>query len=493
MKATNDDVARNRINRRDFFRLTSVGGGAVLLAACGSTPAVPVTEAPTAAGAAAATVAPAAATAAPAAQTDEKIALTFWTPGGSPQFCEGFNTIAKNYEKIATNVDIGDTQCGMGEQNFNEVLLARIAAGDPPDSTILWTSPAALGARGSLEALDELMASSQNSQKENWPEGVLASCLYGGKTYGLPIAAGTYAMIFNQDMFEAKGISTKREDFPKTWDELRKLSKEFTRWNGDTLESAGFIPFADPYQIPIWAALNGSQIYDGANNKYTIDSEQNIAMMEWVVDWLNEEYQGDITKVNNSGPWSASPDSTGQPPAWQSGRLAMMSDGFWTVGDMYQFDLTFTNWDAAPYPVGPSGSETVSGYWPNWLVIPKGSSNIQEAFKYLDYMTVDGMKVWFDNIPDMPVNSKVPTDLVPTRAVEKRGEAFAKSITEFFRGQLAIATPMWNSPVQDFGTDQLTRALEQITNKVATPKDALAEAQRACQSELEKVLKSGAA
>lgn len=506
MKPTNDDVARNRINRRDFLRLTGVGGGAVLLAACGASPAAPVTEAPTTAGAApttaaavptaaeaaAPTAAEAAPTTAPAA-SGSKLSLSFWTPGGSPQYCEGFGTIAQNYEKLHANIDIGDAQCGVGEQNFNEVLLARIAAGNPPDMTILWTSPAALGSRGSLEVLDELMASSQNSQKENWPEGVLASCVFGGKTYGLPTAAGTYGMFFNQDMFEKKGISTKREDFPKTWDELRRLSKEFTRWNGDTLETAGFIPFADQYTLPIWAALNGSQIYDAANTKYTIDAEANVAMMEWVVDWLNEEYKGNITQVNASGPWSLYTDSTGQPPAWQAGRLAMLSEGFWATGDMYQFDLTFQNWDAAPYPVGPNGTKTVSGYWPNWLVIPKGSSNVQEAFNYLDYIVVDGMKVWFNIVPDLPANRKVPKELVPSRVVEKRGQAFADNITAFFRGQLDIATPMWNSPVQDFANDQLGRALEQIINKAATPKDALAEAQSACQSELEKVLKGGTA
>jgi multiple sugar transport system substrate-binding protein len=489
MKPTNNEDVRKWLNRREFLKLVGVGGGAAMLAACGSAPAAPTTEG-------GATAAPEAPTDAPAPASEasgDKITISFWTPGGSPQFCEGFGTIAQNYEKITPNVDIGDAQCGVGEQNFNEVLLARIAAGDAPDTTILWTSPAALGARGSLEVLDELMASSTNSKKENWPEGVLASCIFEGKTYGLPTAAGTYGIYYNQELFEQKGISTKREDFPKTWDELRQLSKEFTRWNGDTLESAGFIPFSDPYTIPIWSALNGSQIYDGANNKYTIDSEQNVAMMEWVVDWLDEEYQGDITKVNASGPWAAYPDSTGQPPAWQSGRLAMFADGFWVVGDMYQVDLSFTNWDVAPYPVGPSGSKTVSGYWPNWLVIPKGTENLQEAFNYLDYMVVEGMKVWFANVPDMPTNKNVPTDLVPALAVEKRGDAFAKNVTDFFRGQLDIVTPMWNSPVQDFGNDQLTRALEQIINKTATPKDALTEAQTACQSELEKVLRGGAA
>lgn len=383
MRSTNKDVSRNGINRREFLRLAGVGGGAVLLAACGGgstgsqTPAA--TTAPGAPDAAAPTTAPEAAAPTTAAASGEKTTISFWTPGGSPQFCEGFGTIAQDYEKLHPNIDIGDAQCGAGDQNFNELLLARIAAGNPPDATIVWTSPAALGSRGSLEVLDELMQSSQYSQKENWPEGVLASCQFGGKTYGLPVAAGPYAMVYNQEMFKAKGISAERADFPKTWDELRQLSKEFTVWNGDNLESAGFIPFADPIQLPIWAALNGSQIYDGANNKYTIDAPENIEMMEWIVAWLDEEYKGNVTLVNNSGPWSASPDGTGRTPAWQTGRLAMMTEGFWTVGDMYQIDLTFTDWNAAQFPVGPNGTKTVSGVWPNWLVIPKGTANLQES------------------------------------------------------------------------------------------------------------------
>lgn len=105
-------------------------------------------------------------------------------------------------------------------------------------------------------------------------------------------------------------------------------------------------------------------------------------------------------------------------------------------------------------------------------------------------MSAKGIEVWFSKVPDMPTNKNVSTDLIPAKAVEERGEAFAKEITSFFRGQLDIVTPMWNSPVQDFGNDQLTRALEQIMNKVAAPKDALAEAQRACQTELDKVLQS---
>ncbi len=78
---------------------------------------------------------------------------------------------------------------------------------------------------------------------------------------------------------------------------------------------------------------------------------------------------------------------------------------------------------------------------------------------------------------------------MPSKVAQERGEPFAKDIMKFFVGQLGVATPMWHSPVQNFANDQVTRMLEQVFTKKASPKDALVEAQKACQAELEKVLK----
>jgi ABC-type glycerol-3-phosphate transport system substrate-binding protein len=465
-------TSHTALSRRTFLRFAGTGMGVALLAACAAPPAAQQ-------GGAQAESAPAA---------DEKISLSFWTPGGSAIYCAGFGDIAANYEAENPNVDIEDAQCGTGEQNFNEVLLARVAAGDPPDMTIIWTSPAAFGARNALFELDAMMASSKYSQKEAWPEGVLASCIWDGKTYGLPVAAGTYAIFYNEEMFEAAGLSPKREDFPKTWDELREISKLFSKWNGDTLETAGFIPTRDQYELPVWSALNGTQLYDADNRKYQLDNEANTGMMEYIMTWLDEEYQGDIQKVNISGNWGAYPDGEGRPAALLEGTLAMNMNGFWVCGDMYNNEVKVERWNVASFPVGPGGAGAKSGYWPNWLVIPKGSSNVEESFKYLDYMSAEGIKVWFSNIPDLPTNKNVPTDLFPKLTAEHRGEEFAKDVTNFFRKQLDVATPMWNSPIQDFANDQIGRAVEQIYNKTATPQAALAEAQTACQAELDKLL-----
>ena len=477
-------VRSSIVSRRRFLKLVGLGGGVVLIGACAAPPA----PSPAPAG----ETAPAPAAQEGAGATAEPI--VFWTPGGSAVYCQNFNAISKAFAEEYPGLTVADAQCGVGDQNFLEVLLARVAAGNPPDTTIIWDSPVSLAVRGALEPLDDLMKASRYSQVEAWPPGVLASCQWQGKTYGLPTAAGTYAVYYNEALFESKGISAKREDFPKTWDEMRKLSKEFTVWEGDTLKSVGFpITMVGAVELNIFSALNGSQFYDATNNKFTIDSEQNVEMMQYFLDWLNEEYKGDINAVNNSANWGFYPDSNGRPPEFQNGKVAMLSEGFWVAGDMYGAEVKpeAARWNVAQYPVGPSGSGTKSGYWPNWMVIPKGAKRREDAFKYMDYMSAIGILTWFEAIPDMPTNKNVDINkLLPKKVAEMRGEEFARDVLMFFYKQLDVATPMWTSPVQNFANDQITRMIEQVYTKQATPKDALAEAQKACQAELEKVMKA---
>ena len=476
------------MDRRHFLKLIGLGGGAVLLSSCAP------------AGTSTPTGAAGVATGTPAAGANgAKTTLTFWTPGGSAEWCAGFTTIAKDFQKVDPNIVVGNAQCYTGNQAFNEVLLATVAAGNPPDCTIVWSSPVSFAVHGAAVALDNMMSTSKYSEAANWPSNVLASCQFKGQTYGLPVTAGSYAIFYNQEMFEAKGLSSAREDFPKTWDDLRRISKEFTHWNGDTLETAGYIPWSNPadpggsaVELAIWSALNGSQLFDAENLKYTLDSEENIAMMQYAVDWLKEEYKGNIVAVRASGNWSGgNPDAQGRSPNFQAGKQAMLTNGAWFTGDMYGADMKFTRWEVAPFPVGPSGTHTVTGYWPNWLMIPKGSKHVDQAFEYMDYMSGVGIEAWFAITPDTPANKLVPTDLVPKRLIDERGLDFATNATNFFRNQLDVATPMWNSPVQDFGNDQIGNAVDQILSLKATPKDALGEAQKQCQAELDRVLSGG--
>jgi hypothetical protein len=72
--------------------------------------------------------------------------------------------------------------------------------------------------------------------------------------------------------------------------------------------------------LATWSASNGSQLYDAAHRKYTIDAELNVAMMEYAVNWLNQEYKGDFTKVTRSGNWEGYEIEGRQPPSSTSAR-----------------------------------------------------------------------------------------------------------------------------------------------------------------------------
>jgi multiple sugar transport system substrate-binding protein len=422
----------------------------------------------------------------------DQIALRFWVPPGSTLYCEVHQEIAADYAAQNQGIRFEEVQCLPGEaDDYFQAILAAIAAGNPPDGMVIWDTPVSLGARDALVPIDDLMAASEHAQVEKWPAGLLASCQYNGQTYGLPVTSGLYGIWYNADLFTEKGIPNDRESLPKTWDELRQLSKEFTVWDGDVLQSAGFIPMNanfDAYELPIWSALNGGQLYDADNQTYTIDADPNVEMMEYFVSWIDEEYKGDIGLVRSSGAWTGYTNEEGLPPAFQEGRQAMLQEGSWLMGDFAaDIEPVFTNWDIGDHPVGPSGETTVSGYWPNWLAIPAGAANPDAVFGYMDYMSAVGVEKWFAVIVDIPTNADAP-DVLPKTVVESRGEEFAQEIMDFWAAQAEIATPMWDSPVQGFANDRLTQAVERILTKQAAPAEELAAAQQDCQAELEALL-----
>jgi multiple sugar transport system substrate-binding protein len=422
----------------------------------------------------------------------DQVALRFWVPPGSPLYCEVQQEIAADYAAENQGIRFEEVQCLPGEtDDYFQAILAAIAAGNPPDGMIIWDTPVSLGARDALVPIDDLMAASEHAQVEKWPAGLLASCQYNGQTYGLPVTAGLYGLWYNADLLAEKGIPNDRESLPKTWDELRQLSKEFTVWDGDVLQAAGYIPFnADfgAYELEIWSALNGGRLYDAANQTYTIDAETNVEMMEFFVSWIDEEYKGDIGLVRSSASWTGYVNEEGLPPAFQEGRQAMLQQGSWVMGDFAaEVEPVFTNWDIGDHPVGPSGEESVSGYWPNWLAIPAGAANPDAVFGYMDYMSATGVEKWFSVIVDIPTNADAP-DVLPQTVVESRGEEFAQEIMDFWARQAEMATPMWDSPVQGFANDRLTQAVERILTKQAAPAEELAAAQQDCQAELESLL-----
>lgn len=488
MKTKQQD--RNKVNRRDFLRLATLAGGGALLAACGAPTATekPAEQPTAAAEQPTATTAeqptPAGVIVNPEV-TGDQVKISWWNQFSTPTCQEWFPKIVKDFEDKNPNIKVAFEITGgpPGGGNFTEVLLARIAAGNPPDACTVWDPPSGYGARGAFMAIDELMSGAKNAKKDGFVENVLKTCQFKGATYGLPASAGPGNEFINVKLFQDKNLSTKREDMPKTWDEYKALSAKFTKWEGDNLALAGGIPWAAGWLYPLWIQLNGGLWFDSQNLQYKLDSDQNAQWLDYWVKWLDEQYNGDIEKLNTQASWGdVYPNS-----AYQLGRIAIQESGSWACTDA---QIPF-EWEIFKFPVGPSGSKQLADFWPNWFAMPKGSPHPQEAFLFIEHMCTEGWVTWYvEAIMDIPAWKNFPRENVNKTLAKNIGPDRAKEINNFFLDYLNDAGEFWSSPIDAFASDTLGQTVDAVLHKTKTPQAALAEAQKVIQAKLEETMKA---
>lgn len=460
----------DRFSRRQFLRLSGMVVGAAALAACA--PAAPADQAPAAGGETAA--------------AGEPLTISWWNSYSTPTVQEVAPKIIGEFEALHPNVKVEYEISGgpPGGGQLAEVMLSRIAAGNPPDSITLFEPPSQYGALGALAGIDEMMATAEVAKADAFYEGVLNTCKWQGKTYGLPASAAGAAMFFNTDKFAEKGITMTRDSFPKTWDELRALSDQFTVVENGEIKEAGFMPpWNAPWLYQVWSNLNGSQIFDAASSTYTVNSAENVGWVEYWATWLDEAYGGDFEQINIMGNWHDAYTGSN----YTSGVSTMLADGGWIMTDV---DFPF-QWEVAKLPYGPSGTKTASGFWPNWFALPKGGAHPSESFQFIEYFCTKGWETWYKAIPDTPAWKGASQDVVTQSLIDKVGEERALDLHRFFLESLEDAAQMWDSPVNAYASDTLLAAITSVLGKAKGAQEAMDEAQVLIQSKLEEVLKSG--
>lgn len=455
------------LNRRQFLKLAGVAGSAALLAACAKKAVETPTEVATV-----------------EAPPAEKVTISWWNQFSTPTCVEVFPKVVQDFMTANPNITVEFEISGgpPGGGDYTEVLLTRIAAGNPPDSITLWTPPSQFGAQGALMAIDSNMDSAKVAKKDAFYEGPIKSCQWKGQTYGLPASAGPGNMFFNKKHFEEAGLSTKREDFPATWDALKEAATKLTKKDAAGLVAqAGFVPWPNRWLDPVWAGLNGGQIFDPENIKYLIDSENNVELMKYWLSYLDDLYGGDVEAFNTIANWGdVYPNG-----AFNLGVESIETSGSWAPADAaIPFDF-----EIAKFPVGPKGTKSITGFWPNWWALPKATPHPNEGFLFSEYMCTDGWITWYINgTMDTPAWKGAPADIW-CKAVEiKFGLERAKDFNKFYTDYLTDTAVMWTSPVEDFASTTLGQAVDEILHKVKTPEQALKDAQDTIQKKLDETL-----
>jgi ABC-type glycerol-3-phosphate transport system substrate-binding protein len=213
----------------------------------------------------------------------------------------------------------------------------------------------------------------------------LASCVIGGKTYGLPDQVNGLCLFYNKEMFTRAGLDPATP--PATWQEFIEYARKLTDKRAGT--------FGFGMRNSLWWSLPfiyafGGDILD-ASGKCALASPEAVAGFQLKAD-LYAKYGVE------GGAWRAGGirDDMG----FQSRKYAMVFNGPWAVKGLESAGIDF---GVALIPSGPAGHATNVGG--NDLVVFATSKHPAEAAKFLMFMVSKDVQArWANSLGQIPVN-----------------------------------------------------------------------------------------
>ncbi|MEO3875196.1 sugar ABC transporter substrate-binding protein [Nonomuraea sp. B12E4] len=153
---------------------------------------------------------------------DDGTTLTLWHFYGPPESATGAALVRllQRYEQAHPGVKVQPRHIPFGE--FNRTILQSAAGGELPDiALIAATSTQAMAEAGVIQDISQQVESW--GKKSGFLPSIWQTTQVGGKTYGLPHVADTYAVYYNTDMLGKAAIEP-----PKTWTEMAETAKKLT-------------------------------------------------------------------------------------------------------------------------------------------------------------------------------------------------------------------------------------------------------------------------
>ncbi len=193
-----------------------------------------------------------------------------------------------------------------------------------------------------------------------------------GSYYGLPISGSCWMLIYNKDLFDAKGL-----DYPinLTWDEYADLAKQLTYEENGTKYWGGVAPF--------WTPNLGAV----SMGEYLDDPEPLTKTMQYM-QILHRLYVDDASHPSIAEMSTGTFDVNAY---FEAGNIYMMINGDWE----FRLLNTSFNYGAAPLPVLDKDQAGYSCGQNSVLSIYKGSAKQQEAYDFIAYYTtsVEGTSI----------------------------------------------------------------------------------------------------
>lgn len=321
----------------------------------------------TAAGAAAACVAPA--PAASGAPEMEAVEVVFVTTDSTDSSAALYAPITAEFQEEHPEITIkflGVVPTG-GWGSYFDKLSVVIAGGEPVDMGKIPTEGGRLAvARDLVRPLDEFIEATPSLEAyfDDVSPELAEVFVYGGKTYGLPYDYNNMMIWFNINRLEEEGLEMPPEDW--TFSDFREYAAALTKKDGENTTHYGFSFWTGPFGLCPWLFNNGLEGMM-AGDDLSVPLQDDPAYAEVI------QFLYDLMYVDETVPKPDAP-RTGN---FEAGTQAMMMAGRWPLSGFLQND--FRDWDVQYWPQGTRRvTEVGCGSWP----IFKASQHPEAAWAF---------------------------------------------------------------------------------------------------------------
>jgi multiple sugar transport system substrate-binding protein len=357
------------------------------------------------------------------------------------------------FEEENPGITVNYTTADFG--SYFTKLQTDFAAGNAPDVFELnYENFVTFASRGTLLPLDDHLASSDNISEGTFYPAALQAFSRDGVQYGLPITFSTVLLFYNQDMFDAAGVSYPDESW--TWNDVISAAQQLTDADNRVWGIHQPVQFWEFYKS---AAQAGGGL--SVSPSVQIDSPENREALRYLVDKV---------RVHGVMPTAAEMSGAGDTDLFANQQLAMIVTGIWMF-DFFIENADF-NWDVA---VEPGGERKATHFFSNAAVVSNTTDNADAAYKWVEFLAANPETVatrieesW--ELSALSLEEGEAAEAYLARAVPANREAVFESL------RYAVVPPVLENQQQL--TDIVNQELEAALLGQKSVEDTLAAAQQ---------------
>lgn len=379
-----------------------------------------------------------------AEKTNKPVTITYWHTYGDAEEPFFNDTVLPLFQEKYPYISVESLRQEGGQ--YNQLIVAAFGTKQTPDAArIDLTNVAAYASQGGLLSLDEMEGFAE--LKAQCLDGPMATNLFRGKYYGLPLDTNCKAAVMNMDVMAKLGFTQA----PATMEEFIEASRNSSAGKY-TLNVSGTGDW-DTYPY-FW--LFGGKLTDDGFTKATgyMDSPESIAALQTMID-LHDAKVFTIRDID------------GTPDAWdgiQTGEYAMFFEGPWFFSSI----PSYADKNIIPAPIPAYNGKSASVVGGEDIVIFKDSKNPEAAFEFIKFMLSEQVQMMMASKGQMPIlKSAAEKDQIRNSPVYS---AYQKQLES---AQTRIPSPQ-NTTIGQIWSDCMMKALKGEATAEAALKEAAA-------------------